>query len=224
MKKHKILMITAFLGLLLSSCINTDQSKNVKNNSDTSEIENGNSKNLVADLPTIIDSTNYIVFSIKDNKIQERKRGSYNSENWYNNYLDNLIFQNIKTQETHFLTKKKIKIVLYERLLDSLNPYLNTTIYQVIDSFPKNDSHSTFMSLYLSTNGGKNFTKITKENEHLNSWKYLPETERIYFITNDDSDKNRKLNDKDGQSIHSVSVKDFSRNDLLVEELESLNH
>ena len=101
---------------------------------------------------------------------------------------------------------------------------MNTTIYQVIDSFPKHEKRETFTALYLSTNEGRNFSKITKVNEHLNSWKYIPETKNVYFITNDDLDNNRKLNDKDLQSIHSVSTEDFKRKDLLVKELESLNN
>lgn len=223
MKKYNLLMIMAFLGMLFSSCLTSEKREGVQNFSEKSEDEKQGSKTLVANLPMLIDSTNYIVFSIRDNKIQERKSGSYDSQNWYNNYLDNLIFQNIETQETHILTKKKIKIVSYERLLDSLNPSLNTTLYKVIDSFPKNEKQETFTSLYLSTNNGKNFTKITKTDEHLHSWNYIPETNSIYFITNDDLDGNRKLNEKDGQSMHSVSVNDFTRKDLLVEELKGLN-
>ncbi|MET2983743.1 hypothetical protein [Aureibaculum conchae] len=222
--KYNLLMIMAFLGMLLSSCLKSTDGVSINTFSEKSEEEKQTSKNLVADLPMLIDSTNYIVFSIRDNKIQERKRGLYKSGNWYNNYLDNLIFQNIETQETHILTKKEIKIISYERLLDSLNPSLNTTLYQIIDSFPKNEKEETFTSLYLSTNDGKNFTKITKENENLHGWKYIPETNNIYFITNNDLDGNRKLNDKDGQSIHSISVNDFIRTDLLVEKLETLNN
>jgi len=224
MKKYKFLLITAFLGMLLSSCISNDSDKNIEKISDTTEIKNEDSKNLITDLPIIIDNTDFIVFSIRDNKIQERKRGSYDSENWYNNYLDNLIFQHIKTQETYILTKKKVKIISYERLIDTLNPSVNATVYQVIDSFPKNNKHNTFTALYLSKNDGKYFTKITNENEHLNSWKYIPETKNIYFITNDDMDNNRKLNNSDRQTIHSVSTNDFGRTDLLVETLASLNH
>lgn len=221
--KYNLLMIMAFLGMLLSSCLKSTDGENINTFSEKSEEEKQISKNLVADLPMLIDSTNYIVFSIRDNKIQERKRGLYKSGNWYNNYLDNLIFQNIETQETHILTKKEIKIISYERLLDSLNPSLNTTLYKVIDSFPKNETQETFTSLYLSTNDGKNFTKITKTNEHLHSWNYIVETNTIYFITKDDIDNNRKLDNKDEQSMHSVSVNDFKRVDLLVEELKGLN-
>ncbi len=213
----------AFLGMLLSSCIKSTGGENINNASVKSEEQEQTSKNLVADLPAIIDSTGFIVFSIRDNQIQARKRGSYDSENWYHNYLDNLIFQNIKTQETHVLTKTKIKIISYEYLTDTINPNLNTTLYQVIDSIPKNNKYEPFTALYLSTNEGENFTKITKANEHLKSWKYIPETRNIYFITNDDIDNNRKLNDKDIQTIHSVSINDFKRHDLLISELENLN-
>ena len=223
MKKYKTLMIMAFLGMLLSSCLKSTDGESINTFSEKSEDKKETSKNLVADLPMLIDSTNYIVFSIRDNKIQERKKGLYKSGNWYNNYLDNLIFQNLETQETHILTKKEIKIISYERLLDSLNPSLNTTLYQVIDSFPKNEKQEIFTALYLSTNNGENFTKITKINEHFHSWNYLPKTNTIYFITHDDKDNNRKLNDKGGQSIHSVNVNNFVRKDLLVEELKDLN-
>ena len=221
MKKYKFLMIIAFLGMLLLSCKRSEKN-NINTSTATIENKKKESEMLVANLPTLVDSTNYIVFSIRNNQLQEVKRSSYTSDNWYTNYLDNLIFQNIKTQETHVLSKKKIKIISYERLIDSLNPSLNTTLYQIIDSFPKNEKEDTFTALYLSTNEGKNFTKITTKNEHLHSWKYIPETQNIYFITKNDSDNNRKLNVNDGQAMHSVSVKNFKRKDELVEELKSI--
>lgn len=223
MEKYKFIMITAFLGMLLCSCKKTENSKKIEHLSEKTEMHQEDSKNLVSDLPQFIDKTDYIVFSIRNNVIKEQKRVSYSSGSRYDNYLDNLIFQHIKTQETHVLTKKKIKIISYERLLDSLNPSLNATLYKVIDSFPKDDKHESFTALYLSTNEGKNFTKITKANENLHSWKFLPETNNIYFVTNDDIDNNRKLNDKDRESIHLVDVNQFKRKDLLVEELQSLN-
>ena len=210
MKKHQILITIAFFGMLFLSCIKSVEDKNTNTIIDKPE----NQK---------IENTDFIVFSVRDNEVSEQKRSSYTSDDWQKNYLNNLIFQHIKTQETHVLTKKKIKIISFERFIDSLNPTLNTTIYQVIDSFPNNEKQETFTALYLSTNAGRKFTKITKTNEHLKNWKYIPETATIYFTTYDDIDNNRKLNDKDGQSMHSVSMSDFIRKDLLEEELQSLN-
>lgn len=224
MKKYKFLTLMACLGMLLLSCVNENKETENADLSGKKHEKKNMSEKLVAALPSTVENTDFIVFSIRDNQIDERqKRSSYDSGDWHGNYLDNLIFQNIKTEETHILTKKKIKIIAYEQLLDSLNPSLNATLYQVLDSFPKNDKLHTFKSLYLSTNDGRNFTKITKVNEHLNSWKYIPETGNIYFTTNDDLDNNRKLNDKDGQSVHSVSLDNFKRKNLLVEELKILN-
>ncbi|WP_157972883.1 hypothetical protein [Aureibaculum luteum] len=223
MKKYQILMTIAFLGMLFLSCAKSADDENTNTIIDKPENQKTVANTLVANLPTLIENTDFIVFSIQNNEVREQKRSSYASDDWYNNYLDNLMFQNIKTQETHILTKKKIKIISFERLIDSLTPSLNTTIYQVIDSFPNNEKQEAFTALYLSTNAGRNFTKITKTNEHLKNWKYIPATENIYFTTNDDIDNNRKLNDKDSQSMHSVSTNDFIRNNLLVEELKNLN-
>ena len=223
MKKYQILMTIAFLGMLFLSCIKSAEDKNTNTIIDKSENQKKAVNTLVADLPSLIENTDFIVFSVRDNEVSEQKRSSYTSDDWQKNYLNNLIFQHIKTQETHVLTKKKIKIISFERFIDILNPTLNTTIYKVIDSFPNNDKQETFTALYLSTNAGRKFTKITKTNEHLKNWKYIPETATIYFTTYDDIDNNRKLNDKDGQSMHSVSMSDFIRKDLLEEELQSLN-
>ncbi|MBJ2176087.1 hypothetical protein JBL43_17680 [Aureibaculum sp. A20] len=223
MKKYNFLMTTACFGMLFLSCVKTADDKNTNPFIDKSENQKKAVKTLVADLPSLIENTDFIVFSVRDNVVREQKRSSYDSDNWYNNYIDNLIFQHIKTQETHVLTKKKIKIISFERFIDSLNPTLNTTIYQVIDSFPNNEKQETFTALYLSTNEGKNFTKITKSNEHLTRWKFIPETKNIYFTTANDTNSNRKLDEQDGQSIHSVSINDFIRKDLLVEELQRLN-
>ena len=223
MKKYQILMTIAFLGMLFLSCAKSAEDKNTNTIIDKPENQKTVANTLVANLPSLIENTDFIVFSVRDNEVREQKRSSYTSDDWQKNYLNNLIFQHIKTQETHVLTKKKIKIISFERFIDSLNPTLNTTIYQVIDSFPNNEKQETFTALYLSTNAGRKFTKITKTNEHLKNWKYIPETATIYFTTYDDIDNNRKLNDKDGQSMHSVSMSDFIRKDLLEEELQSLN-
>ncbi|MEZ4841819.1 MAG: hypothetical protein R2821_10030 [Flavobacteriaceae bacterium] len=96
---------------------------------------------LMAQLPIKIDSTNYIIFPIGQAK---KDRGidkiSYSKGNYYDYYLDNIIFQNISTNETHLLSKSSIKIVSFEQLRDHQNRAEKLMIYTVIDDLSSNNS------------------------------------------------------------------------------------
>jgi hypothetical protein len=213
-------ILTVFLGILLVSC--TDSSQNnrvvgVKNHMNNNGISTGNNTILhLTELPIVLDSSNYIVFPIKmilaSNDVS---RFSYSKGGGYNNYIENLIFQNIYTGKTHSLTDKDIHVVSYEPLYSTTKEAEKIIIYQVIDSFPKDETKLAITHLYLGTNDGKLFKKISKPNHHVSDWKYLPKLKKVFFRTIEDTDKNNKLTNTDTHAIFSVSIDDFKVTEIL---------
>ncbi len=220
-------MLAVFFGILLTSCNQNNLKKSTQgviiNNFEENKTENDQSTKLIADLPIKLDSTsNYIVFQVKTLTEKENKI-SYDSRKRYNDtYLRNLIFQNIQTEQTNVLTVNKISIISYEQLYNAKNETENAILYQVIDTFPEDEDAVILTSLYLSSNDGKHFKKISTKNHHLGSWEYFPELKKVFFKTIEDSDGNNKLNNLDKHHIYSVSIEDFKATELLADELKTI--
>jgi len=233
-KMIKQLLTILFFGFLLSSCKQIETDRNTadvfKNQDETSSNEDKKSKTgneFVADLPIKIDScSNFIVFQINE-LIEGKDKGKldYSSKRTYsNNYLKNLFFQNIQTEEMNVLTTNKINIISYEQLYNANNEAEEVILYQVIDTFSKDKEDLVLTSLYLSTSDGKKFEKISLNNHQLSSWRYFPELQKVFFKTIEDSDKNNKLDNLDKHYMYSVSIQDFKVTELLKEEFKMISH
>gem|GEM_PF-7097119 len=229
-------MIIVFSGMLLSSCNQfrqdnkaIDLTKDLSDentNSKDEKNENKEQQSFVADLPIKIDSSsNYIVFQINVLPDEERKaKTEYSTRTAYNNnYLRNLIFQDIQTEEINILTTDKIEILSYQQLYKAKDNAENVILYQVVDTFSEDDEVLNLTSLYLSFDNGKGFKKITLNNHHLSSWEYFPELKKVFYKTIEDSDGNNKHNNLDKQHIYSVSIENFEARELLNAEFERLN-
>ncbi len=228
----KIAIVTVvFLGVL-SSC---DKLKKEVNTVGRLDLETTNVKDkpndkkglkLIADLPIKIDSSsNFIVFHINTlGESDSSDKMSYTSrKEYHHSYLKNLIFQNIQTDMRNVLTTDKIEIVSYEQLYVEKNKPENVILYQVIDNFSEDKDALTLTGLYLSTEGGENFTKISEKGHHLTNWEYYPELKKVFFKTIEDSDRNNALDNLDTHHIYSVSIQDFKAKELLKEEFKMLS-
>jgi hypothetical protein len=63
-------------------------------------------------------------------------------------------------------------------------------------------------SLYTSTELGKNFTKISTDLQELVDWKHIESTNKIYFRTIEDANKNGEFDKKDKIHYHFLNLKD----------------
>ncbi len=224
-----LLMLAVFFTILLTSCNRNHSEKSnhgvIINTLKENETKNDGSFKLTADLPIKLDSSDYIIYPVHE--LVNSKHNSKISYKWrsgYENNLNNIIFQNIHTDKTHSLTNNKIKIISYEQLYNTKREAEKIIIYQIIDKFSKNDNELIYTSLYMSTDNGKLFKKISNSNEHLKGWKYISETKKIYFKTIEDSDKNNKFNNLDNEHIYSVSIEGFIVKELLSNKLKRLNN
>jgi len=220
------LTLAVFSGILLVSCIKKEQKGEVieKNLNSATVIDNEVDHNkFFVDLPIKLDSSAYILYPVHESTDSKSDvKISYKSRSGYENYIDNLIFQHIESEKTHVLTKNKIKIISYEQLYNLKREAEKIIVYQVIDTFYDDKESITLTSLYIGTNDGKLFKKISKSNHHLNGWKYIPESKKVYFKTIEDIDKNNTLDNSDKHNIYSVSIEDFKVKELLSNELKIL--
>lgn len=218
--KH-VIITSVFLVILMFSCKQTGNEIVSNDFKITQEIIGNSNKHarFNINLPIAIDSSAYIVFTVNENKIEKRaEKISYQKS--YEYYVDNLIFQHIETGKTQILTKKKVKLKSYEQLYTKTRIPEKVMVYEVIDTFPKDEDEQIYSSLYLGTNDGKTFKKINQSNEGLTHWIYLPETKKIYFKTISYANNNDENIYED--KMYSVSIENYTVKQLLTKELDQL--
>ena len=177
----------------------------------------------VADLPIQFDGSSVLVYTIGNLTLGDiNKKGSYEStasyegvagfnvsnsmENEITGYLQNLKFQVTGSDSLHVLTDKvmlieRVSFIKRNKMLMYILADVDTNQDGVIDS---ND----IKSLYTSTELGKNFTKISTDLQELVDWKHIESTNKIYFRTIEDANKNGEFDKKDKIHYHFLNLKD----------------
>lgn len=219
-KKINCIIQVALITALLWSCTKS-QNQETFSGKNNHPVEENKDTQLTAELPIEIDSTNYIIFPVIQQDFQTRW-SSYKIAKDYAVGYENLIFQDINTDETHFLSQKNITILNFNALRNKNNEPENVMLYQVIDKNYEKDDLAK-ISLYLSTSEGKNFTKISLEDYHVKNWKYIPKTKKVYFNAVVDTNKNEEIDKDDTYASFSVSITNFKSNEILQKELKTLN-
>lgn len=178
----------------------------------------------VADLPIQFDGSNVLVYTIGNLTLGDiNKRGEYESasssydgvagfnvsnsmENEITGYLQNLKFQAIGADSLHVLTDK---VLLIERV--SFIKSNKMLVYVLADADTNQDGSidsNDIKSLYISSELGKNFTKISSDLQELVDWKFIDSANKIYFRTIEDANKNGEFDKKDKIHYHYLNVKD----------------
>ena len=177
----------------------------------------------ISDLPIQFEGSNILVYAIGNLTVGDiNKKGSYESassyegvsgfhvsnsmENEITGYLQNLKFQEIGTDSLHILTDK---VMLIERV--SYVKSNKSLVYVLADADTNQDGlidSNDIKSLYISTELGKNFTKISTELQELIDWKHVESANKIYFRTIEDANKNGEFDKKDKIHYHVVNLKD----------------
>jgi hypothetical protein len=217
--KNYFSLISLALVFTFSSCKEEEATKPkviYENNSKSKAINNSKkTPKEVADLPILMEGTNYLIYPI--GKILRDKKGiksSYSSEDSFTisnygeyqitGYLSNLKFQEINKDTIYSLTDKPIFIetVTYLKTFSDKTK-LQLLVYTIRDNDTNKDvklDSDDINALYISDISGKNFTKITADFQELIDWKVLEVKSRIYFRTIDDTNKNGEFDKSD--TIH----------------------
>lgn len=177
----------------------------------------------VADLPIQFDGSNVLLYTIGNLTLGDiNKKGSYETTNSYEGvvgfnvsnsmeneitgYLQNLKFQEVGSDSLHVLTDK---VMLIERVSYIKN--YKMLMYILADADTNQDGlidSNDIKSLYISTELGKNFTKVSPELQELVDWKHIESTNKIYFRTIEDANKNGEFDKKDKIHYHFLNLKD----------------
>ncbi len=177
------------------------------------EIKKDTSKLEVADLPLQFQNSNVLIYAIGDLRVGEMKKNGYEEkanftisnslEEEVTGYLRNVKFQKAGEDSLHVLTDK---VVMIERM--SYLKSKKVIAYVLADADTNQDlkvDSDDIKSLYLSTDMGKNFTKISPEIQELIDWNFIENANTIYFRTIEDANKNGEFDKKD--KLHYFSVK-----------------
>ncbi|MDI9310621.1 MAG: hypothetical protein QM535_10425 [Limnohabitans sp.] len=216
MKNASIYIISLFA--LLVSC-KKEQKPKVKYDKQTpkTEIKQDTSTVQVADLPIQLENSSVLIYPIGDLRVSDVQKTAYESSRYdeksgfrFSNSLDNEIsgyIRNVKFQkkELDSLYVLTDKVVLIERIT-----YLKDKkafIYLLADADTNQDNvvdGDDIKSLYLSNEFGQNFTKISPEIQEIIDWNYIPSSNKIFFRTIDDRNKNGAFDKND--NIHYFNI------------------
>ena len=213
----KNILIIGTIIILFSSCRDNDKPKIVHNeNKEIPELKKDTSFIEISDLPIQIDSTNYLIHTIGNFKI-ENNRGKViysssgnSSKNFsissYGGYrisgnISNIKFQHTDSNKLSSLTEKLIKIrsvSFLRKVFDNTKKQL--LVYELADKDTNQDGKLDFNdinTLYISKINGNNFMKLTDNNNELIDWKIIESLNRLYFRTIEDINKDGEFNKKD---------------------------
>lgn len=213
--------ITFFLFLLVLVGCKEEQKPKVKYNTTntTVEVKKDTSTLQVADLPVQFEGSDILIYPIGDLRVSDLKKAGIDSrsyeettnfnvsnalENEITGYLRNVKFQKINTDSLYVLTDKNVSI---ERMT-----YLGSKkmmVYVVADQDTNQDNivdTNDIKSLYLSTNMGEKFTKISASFQELIDWNYVEGTSQLFFRTIEDANKNGAFDKKDKLHYFTITL------------------
>jgi hypothetical protein len=180
----------------------------------------------VADLPIVMNGTKYLIHPIgklqvftKNDKLvyastsnndEVSFRISNNDENEITGFLTNLKFQEIGSDSIKTLTDKPILIetVTYLKSVSDKTKQ-QILVYTLADMDTNKDGKwdgNDIKTLYLSEINGNRFTKLSSDFQELINWSLVEATNRLYFRTIDDTNKNGQFDKNDVIHYHFVDL------------------
>lgn len=178
----------------------------------------------VADLPILMEGTNYLIHPVGDVRVYDIEGKTYGSTKAnqisyaisnYNRFeitgfFDNLNFQHIDSTNVKPLTNQKVQI--------QSATFLNTIatkskqqimVYTLVDADTNKDgkiNQNDIRALYLSTTSGTKFTKISTNFQEVIDWNVIEKTNRLYFRSIEDVNKNGAFDKNDKVHYHYVNL------------------
>ena len=190
----------------------------------------------VADLPINMQGTNYLIFPVGDLNIYgKNSKSSYESDSDvsftisnYNEfqitgYLQNLKFQEIGKDTITSLTDKPVLIqtaTYLKSVSDKTKQQL--LVYSLADMDTNKDGKldaNDIKSLYISEISGNKFTKLSPDFQELIDWNLIETSNKLYFRTIEDINKNGEFDKKDVVHYHFV---DLSNKEFKVQDYQPI--
>ncbi len=227
--KTFLLFLLSLISLVFVSCkqdIETPKVRYESTNKEKAQPKVDTSKILIADLPIHFEGTNFLIHPIGNLKNFKTSSGSYSdssssnsdqsfavsntNDNEITGYLQNLKFQELKSDSLISLTKKSIMIetVTYLKTISDKNK-IQLLVYTLSDFDTNKDNKldgNDIKSLYISDISGNKFTKLSPDLNELLNWNVLESKSRLYFRTIEDSNKNGAFDKDDKVHYHYVEL------------------
>jgi hypothetical protein len=170
----------------------------------------------IADLPIHMEGTNYLIHPVGDLSIRERgiktRYGSSSvndlsftisnyGENEITGFLQNIKFQKIGSDSIKALTDEPVLIQTATYLKSVSDKTKNQImVYTMVDMDTNKDGKldtSDIKALYLSEISGDKLTKLSDSYQELIDWNLIESTNRLYFRTVEDTNKNGQFDKMD---------------------------
>ena len=215
----KLIIGSLFFVLLIVSCQKEVEKPKViydSSSKNTMAPKLDSSKVEIADLPVVMEGTDYLIHPIGDLRIYERGTKSKYGSSAVNDvsftisnvaqyeitgFLQNLKFQKIDSDSIKKLTDKPVLIqtaTYLKSVADKTNNQI--MVYTMVDMDTNKDGKvdtSDIKALYLSEISGEKFTKISYDFQELIDWKLIGSKNRLYYRTIEDTNKNGEFDKKD---------------------------
>ena len=231
----KLIIGSLFFVLLIVSCQKEVEKPKViydSSSKNTMAPKLDSSKVEIADLPVVMEGTDYLIHPIGDLRIYERGTKSKYGSSAVNDvsftisniaqyeitgFLQNLKFQKIDSDSIHSLTDKPILIetaTYLKTVSDRIKKQI--LVYTMVDADTNRDGKlgtNDINTLYLSTISGEKFTKVATDLEELIDWNLIEASNCLYFRTIEDTNKNGQFDQKDVLHYNYI---DLNKNDWKV--------
>lgn len=170
----------------------------------------------IADLPIHMVGTQYLIHPVGDLSIREKgTKTRYGSssvsdlsftisnhgDNEITGFLQNLKFQKIDSDSIRALTDKPVLIQTATYLKSVADKTKHQImVYTMVDMDTNKDEKldtSDIKALYLSEISGEKLTKISNDYQELIDWNLIESSNRLYFRTVEDTNKNGQFDKMD---------------------------
>jgi hypothetical protein len=217
--EYKAIINGLFVVLLMVSCQKeVEKPKVIYDNSSKSTVVSklDSTKVEIADLPVQMEGTDYLIHPVGDLRIYERGAKSRYGSSAVNDVsftISNVaqyeitgFLQNLKFQKT---SSDSIRPLTTELILIETATYLKAVsnrikkqimVYTMVDADTNKDGKldtNDINTLYLSFISGADFTKVSTDLEELIDWNLIESSNRLYFRTIEDTNKNGQFDQKD---------------------------
>lgn len=223
----KNILAVLLLMIFLFSC--EESQSTLSHKTDTDQIKNDSTSNLISDLPIHIDSTAYLIHPIGNFKIGKSSKASFYgsssgrsnnvSNSNYRSYkisgkMSNLKFQHLDSDKLHQLTDATL-LINSVTFLHQINENISKQflVYNIIDHDSNADDELNGKddnALYISGIDGENFKKLTQKDEELVNWKVIQSKNRLYFRTIKDLNNDGVFDNQDMVKYQYVDLQDAS--------------
>jgi len=217
--EYKSIISGLFLVFLMAGCQKeVEKPKVIYDNSSKSTLapKLDSTKVEIADLPVQMEGTDYLIHPVGDLRIYERGAKSRYGSSAVNDvsftisnvaqyeitgFLQNLKFQKTSSDSIRPLTTKPILIetaTYLKPVSDRIKKQI--IVYTMVDADTNKDGKldtNDINTLYLSVISGEKLTKISADLEELIDWSLIESSNRLYFRTIEDTNKNGQFDQKD---------------------------